>query len=180
MVLSSRPARSPRSLRESALRSLRFRRLPFTMLLTLVYQECIIYASHMQEYCIQPRQAGALSDCLEFGIILSQLATGTSGCLATEVKRQFTAKAVRKWLARLGVKTLFIEPGSPRENGYIESFRGDSLCQHAGRNRGQGQRAQKLQRCFGERLTLLCLYRKGPFASQQAVLSASHGEDPHS
>ena len=35
---------------------------------------------------------------------------------------EFTAKAVRKWLERLGVKTLFIEPGSPWENGYIESF----------------------------------------------------------
>jgi putative transposase len=29
---------------------------------------------------------------------------------------------VRIWLNRLGVKTLFIEPGSPWENGYIESF----------------------------------------------------------
>jgi len=37
---------------------------------------------------------------------------------------EFTARAVRKWLARLGVKTLFIEPGSPWENGYIESFNG--------------------------------------------------------
>ena len=37
---------------------------------------------------------------------------------------EFTAKAVRKWLNRLGVKTLFIEPGSPCENGYIESFNG--------------------------------------------------------
>jgi len=37
---------------------------------------------------------------------------------------EFTAKAVRKWLNRLGVKTLFIEPGSPWENGYIESFNG--------------------------------------------------------
>ena len=37
---------------------------------------------------------------------------------------EFTAKAVRSWLARLGVKTLFIEPGSPWENGYIESFNG--------------------------------------------------------
>jgi transposase InsO family protein len=31
---------------------------------------------------------------------------------------------VRKRLTRLGVKTLFIEPGSPWENGYIESFNG--------------------------------------------------------
>ncbi len=37
---------------------------------------------------------------------------------------EFTAKAVRGWLSRLGVKTLFIEPGSPWENGYIESFNG--------------------------------------------------------
>ena len=37
---------------------------------------------------------------------------------------EFTAKAVRKWLARQGVKTLFIGPGSPWENGYIESFNG--------------------------------------------------------
>lgn len=37
---------------------------------------------------------------------------------------EFTAKAVRRWLARLGVKTLFIEPGSPWENGYTESFNG--------------------------------------------------------
>ena len=34
---------------------------------------------------------------------------------------EFTAKAVRRWLNRLGVKTLFIERGSPWENGYIES-----------------------------------------------------------
>jgi len=37
---------------------------------------------------------------------------------------EFTAKAIRKWLSRIGVRTLFIEPGSPCENGYIESFNG--------------------------------------------------------
>lgn len=37
---------------------------------------------------------------------------------------EFVAIAVRTWLARLGVKTLFIEPGSPWENGYCESFNG--------------------------------------------------------
>ena len=31
---------------------------------------------------------------------------------------------LRGWLKRLGVKTLFIEPGSPWENGYNESFNG--------------------------------------------------------
>jgi transposase InsO family protein len=37
---------------------------------------------------------------------------------------EFTAGVVREWLGRVGVKTLFIEPGSPWENGYIESFNG--------------------------------------------------------
>ena len=37
---------------------------------------------------------------------------------------EFTSRSVRSWLERLGVKTLFIEPGSPWENGYIESFNG--------------------------------------------------------
>ena len=37
---------------------------------------------------------------------------------------EFTAKGVREWLRRLAVKPLFIEPGSPWENGYIESFNG--------------------------------------------------------
>ena len=37
---------------------------------------------------------------------------------------EFCAEAVEEWLKRLQVKTLFIEPGSPWENGYIESFNG--------------------------------------------------------
>ena len=37
---------------------------------------------------------------------------------------EFTAKAVRKWLKKVDVKTLYITPGSPWENGYIESFNG--------------------------------------------------------
>jgi putative transposase len=37
---------------------------------------------------------------------------------------EFTARAVRKWLRNLGVRSLYIEPGSPWENGYIESFNG--------------------------------------------------------
>ena len=37
---------------------------------------------------------------------------------------EFTAKVVRRWLGRLKVSTLFIEPGSSWENGYVESFNG--------------------------------------------------------
>ena len=37
---------------------------------------------------------------------------------------EFTARAVREWLGGVGARTLYIEPGSPWENGYIESFNG--------------------------------------------------------
>ena len=37
---------------------------------------------------------------------------------------EFTAHAVREWLDEVDVDTLFIEPGSPWENGYVESFNG--------------------------------------------------------
>ena len=37
---------------------------------------------------------------------------------------EFTAERVRQWLPKMGVQTLFIEKGSPWENGYIESFNG--------------------------------------------------------
>jgi putative transposase len=49
---------------------------------------------------------------------------GTPEHIRSDNGPEFTAKAVRKWLARLCVRTLFIEPGSPWENGYIESFNG--------------------------------------------------------
>ena len=35
---------------------------------------------------------------------------------------EFVAKAVREWIAAVGAKTAYIEPGSPWENGYCESF----------------------------------------------------------
>jgi transposase InsO family protein len=37
---------------------------------------------------------------------------------------EFTARIVRQWLKQIGVQTLYIEPGSPWENGYNESFNG--------------------------------------------------------
>ena len=57
---------------------------------------------------------------------LTQLfaARGTPGYIRSDNGSEFTAQAVRNWLAALGVKTLFIEPGSPWENGYCESFNG--------------------------------------------------------
>ena len=38
--------------------------------------------------------------------------------------REFVAKELRKWLGSLGTGAMYIEPGSPWENGYWESFNG--------------------------------------------------------
>jgi putative transposase len=40
---------------------------------------------------------------------------------------EFLAKELRDWLAHVGCATLYIEPGSPWENGYCESFNGRRL-----------------------------------------------------
>ena len=37
---------------------------------------------------------------------------------------EFIAKALRDWIRAVGAKTAYIEPGSPWENGYFESFNG--------------------------------------------------------
>jgi transposase InsO family protein len=49
---------------------------------------------------------------------------GTPEYIRSDNGGEFTAKAVRQWLSRLAVQTLYIEPGSPWENGYNESFNG--------------------------------------------------------
>jgi len=49
---------------------------------------------------------------------------GTPEFIRSDNGSEFTSKAVRGWLERIGVQTLFIEPGSPWENGYVESFNG--------------------------------------------------------
>lgn len=49
---------------------------------------------------------------------------GCPGYIRSDNGPEFVCKAVRKWLEGSGVGTLFIEPGSPWENGYVESFNG--------------------------------------------------------
>jgi len=57
---------------------------------------------------------------------LTQLFTqrGVPEHIRSDNGSEFTARAVRRWLEQVGAKTLYIEPGSPWENGYIESFNG--------------------------------------------------------
>ena len=49
---------------------------------------------------------------------------GVPGHIRSDNGPEFTARAVREWLGKVGVTTLYIEPGSPWENGYVESFNG--------------------------------------------------------
>ncbi len=52
------------------------------------------------------------------------LVRGTAEYIRFDNAPEFTAKALRKWLAHTGVGPLYLEPGSPWENGYVESFIG--------------------------------------------------------
>jgi len=52
------------------------------------------------------------------------LSRGTPEHIRSDNGAEFTANAVRSWLKDLGVTTLYIEPGSPWENGYVESYIG--------------------------------------------------------
>jgi transposase InsO family protein len=58
---------------------------------------------------------------------------GTPAYVHSDNGSELTARKVRQWLQCVGVETLYIEPGSPWENGYVESFNGklrDELLNH--------------------------------------------------
>ena len=57
-----------------------------------------------------------LSDCM--------LTYGVPEHVRSDNGAEMTARRVKQWLAAVGTKPLFIEPGSPWENGYCESFNG--------------------------------------------------------
>jgi transposase InsO family protein len=63
-----------------------------------------------------------------FGVIETladtMLVRGIPAHIRSDNGPEMTAKVVRQWLAQVGAKTLYIEPGSPWENGYNESFNG--------------------------------------------------------
>ena len=73
--------------------------------------------------CIKVARKITAQDVLEelFDLIVEK---GPPDHIRSDNGPEFTAKAVREWLSKIGVQTLFIEPGSPWENGYIESFNG--------------------------------------------------------
>jgi transposase InsO family protein len=63
-----------------------------------------------------------------FGVIATMadvmLERGVPEHIRSDNGAEMTAKIVRSWLAKLGAQTIYIEPGSPWENGYCESFNG--------------------------------------------------------
>ena len=63
-----------------------------------------------------------------FGVIETladvMLVRGIPEHLRSDNGPEMTAKIVRYWLGQVGAKTLYIEPGSPWENGYCKSFNG--------------------------------------------------------
>jgi putative transposase len=68
-----------------------------------------------------PRRSWRNNDIIE---VLAELMIfrGTPEYLRSDNGSEFTAKKIRRWLSSAGVITAYIEPGSPWENGYIESF----------------------------------------------------------
>src|SRR3954454_24927889 len=47
---------------------------------------------------------------------------GVPGHIRSDNGPEFLAKAVQEWISAVGAKTAYIAPGSPWENGYVESF----------------------------------------------------------
>ena len=81
--------------------------------------------------------------------------------LRSDDEPECVAKAVQDWIAAVGAKAAYIAPGSPWENGFIESFnarlrdellnRGDFLFARGGQDRGKASGA--LQRQTPARVT---------------------------
>ena len=72
--------------------------------------------------CLVKRRINSF-DVLEFLAKLF-LIHGQPGFIRSDNGPEFIAHKLRDWLHSLEVKTLYIEPGSPWENGYCESFNG--------------------------------------------------------
>src|SRR5438093_13189990 len=52
------------------------------------------------------------------------LLRGVPGHIRSDNGPEFVAKALQEWITAVGAKTAYIAPGSPWENGYVESFNG--------------------------------------------------------
>ena len=82
---------------------------------------CVVDEFTREVLAIRVKRKLNSSDVLE---VLAELmlARGTPSHIRSDNGPEFAAVAVKGWLGNLGVNTAFIEPGSPWENGYVESF----------------------------------------------------------
>ena len=76
------------------------------------------------------------------------------------VAAEFVAKAVQDWINAVGAKTAYIEPGSPWENGYCESFnaRFRDECLNGASGRRSGERKVQLYNEVGIGNTRIIYY----------------------
>jgi len=73
--------------------------------------------------CLAIRVARRLNSRIVLEVLADLFLThGPPDHIRSDNGPEFIATALREWLSRLGVQTLYIEPGSPWENGYCESF----------------------------------------------------------
>ena len=64
------------------------------------------------------------ADDVRHGLTRLMVTRGVPAHLRSDNGPEFTARTLRAWLQRVGAQTLVIQPGSPWENGYVESFNG--------------------------------------------------------
>jgi putative transposase len=75
--------------------------------------------------CLSIRVGRKLSSADVIDVLADLFITrGAPGFIRSDNGPEFVAIAVRGWIGGVGAKTAFIEPGSPWENGYVESFNG--------------------------------------------------------
>jgi putative transposase len=75
--------------------------------------------------CLASRAARKLSAAEVIDVLADLFITrGVPAHVRSDNGPEFVAKAVRGWIGGVGARAAFIEPGSPWENGYVESFNG--------------------------------------------------------
>ena len=84
---------------------------------------CVVDEFTREALCIGVARKLSSSDVID---VLSDLflTRGVPAFIRSDNGGEFTATAVQDWISKIGAKTAYVAPGSPWENGYIESFNG--------------------------------------------------------
>ena len=72
-------------------------------------------------HVLQPERRIGAADVIE--LVKTAIAEhGAPEFIRSDNGSEFIAKELQRWLAKNNIKTIYIEPGSPWENGFVESF----------------------------------------------------------